>query len=99
MSLWLDDMEHLILLTEEDWHEGKYDKHASQREKDTWNFAALIRRNYELYFKYSFSVRGTYDRLPESFRPIFVEQIKRDFFGRGGMKYVDLDEFPPEFRK
>ena len=96
---WIDDLERLIALTESDWHAGVYDEDAPPPKREAWAFASRVRRIYELYFKYSFCVAGTYRRLPETVRHAFVEQIKRDFFHRKGMSLVDLAAFPPAFRK
>lgn len=95
----LDDLEYMIKLTEKDWNEGKFDKQACREAKDAWSFASDVRRLYELYFKYSFSrFIGSYWKLPESARPAFVEQIRRCFFHRPGMKFVDRSDFPEAFK-
>ena len=97
---WLDDLEKLEELTEQVWNGGEEDTRVPQTVRDVWNLAFKVRREYELYFKYTFACCvDTYRKLPGSVRPAFVEQIKRDFFHRKGMAFVDLNEFPPEFRK
>lgn len=97
---WLDDLENLMDLTEQVWNGGEEDVQAPQGTRNLWNLAFKVRREYELYFKYTFACCvDTYRHLPESARPAFVEQIKRDFFHRRGMKYVDMNDFPPAFRK
>ena len=95
---WLYDLERLIDLTEEVWNDGKYDGGASQEVRDMWGLAVNVRWMYELYFKNTFSsCVGVYRRLPESARPAFADQIRRDFFGRRGMSFVDMKPFPPAF--
>ena len=91
MALWLDDLELLIELTEKDWNGGKYggEWDVPPRTEEIREIAFLARRKYEMYFKYSINFAYTYRKLPESVRPAFVEQIKRDFFHRPGMKLVD----------
>lgn len=98
---WIDDVERLMELTEKDWYNERGKKwDAPLRDREIRAFSAHIRRLYELFFEKTFSsCVGTYNRLPESARPAFVEQIKRDFFHRRGMKYVDMNDFPPAFRK
>lgn len=39
-------------------------------------------------------VYASYEDLPESMRPAFVEQIKQDFFSRKGMMYVKKEDLP-----
>ena len=53
-----------------------------------------------MYFKYHFAddVFVSYRLLPEANRPAFVEQIKRDFFHRPEMKFVDRTRLPEAFR-
>jgi len=99
MAMWLDDLEQLAEVTGKAWNNGVYNRHAPQKEKAEWGFASKVRQTYDQYFKYSFNVQASYKRLPESIRSAFVEQIKRDFFHRKGMAFVDLSAFPPEFRE
>lgn len=88
---WLDDIERLIELTEKIWNGGKCAKgrDAQAGDVEMQRLAYWVRREYELFFKYNINFVDTYRRLPESARPAFVEQIKRDFFHRPGMKLVD----------
>ena len=51
--------------------------------------ARLARDKYRHYFTYNIDFGSTYRELPESARPAFAAQIKRDFFHRPGMKYVN----------
>ena len=61
-------------------------------------FASYVRWKYECYFTCMFAnCIDTYRRLPESARPAFADQIRRDFFGRRGMSFVDMKPFPPAF--
>lgn len=97
MAIWLDDLENLIVGSEQAWQDGVYDRHASHENKMKWGFASKVRKTYEHYFKYSFNVSDTYNRLPTDVRPVFVKQIKKDFLNRKGLKYIDRREFPREF--
>ena len=78
---------------------GKWDETGLQQGR--WHFAAKIRDMNELYFKFQFAdeVYLSYDNLPEEHRPAFVEQIKRDFFHRPEMKFVDRSRLPEAFRQ
>lgn len=69
-------------------------------ERKRREFALEIRDKDEKYFKYQFAgnVYVSYKHLPEEYRPTFVEQIKRDFFHRPEMKFVDKNRLPAPFR-
>ncbi len=91
-TLWLDDLERLIKLTEKEWNGGKcstpeWDEPPSKAEIRM--IALQARSIYKNYFTYSIDFVSTYRKLPKSDRPAFVAQIKRDFFHRPGMKYID----------
>ena len=90
-ALWLDDLERLIELTEKDWNGGKYipEWDESPRVTEIRTIARLARDKYRHYFTYNIDFGSTYRELPESARPAFAAQIKRDFFHRPGMKYVN----------
>ncbi len=90
-ALWLDDLERLIELTEKEWNDGKYIPKWDdpQRLTEIRGIALQVRDIYKHYFTYSINFGTTYRELPKSARPAFVEQIKRDFFHRPGMKYID----------
>ena len=90
-ALWLDDLERLIELTEKDWTGGKYipEWDESPRVTEIRTIARLARDKYRHYFTYNIDFGSTYRELPESARPAFAAQIKRDFFHRPGMKYVN----------
>ena len=91
-ALWLDDLERLIELTEQEWNGGKGcppEWNEPPNKAEIRMIALVVRGIYKHYFTYDINFAYTYRELPESVRPAFVEQIKRDFFNRPGMKYVD----------
>ena len=91
-ALWLDDLERLIELTEQEWNVGKGcppEWNEPPNNAQIRMIALVVRGIYKHYFTYDINFAYTYRELPESVRPAFVEQIKRDFFNRPGMKYVD----------
>ena len=97
---YLDDIEKLCELTDASLNVWQRTGKVTEGDSTKWRFANLVHREYEQYFKYQFSACvSSYENLPSSCRPAFVEQIKRDFFHRKGMALVGLNEFPPEFRK
>ena len=91
-ALWLDDLERLIELTEQEWNGGKGcppEWNEPPNTAESRMIALVVRGIYKHYCTYDINFAYTYRELPESVRPAFVEQIKRDFFNRPGMKYVD----------
>ncbi len=91
-ALWLDDLERLIELTEQEWNGGKGcppEWNEPPNKAEIRMIALVVRGIYKHYFTYDINFAYTYRKLPESVRSAFVEQIKRDFFNRPGMKYVD----------
>lgn len=96
-SEYLDDLEKMIELAEDARNDGAHWK--SVRENQMIRIARDLRWEYERYFRYQFGVLGDYQRLPPADRPAFVDQIKRDFFGRKGMVFVDKEDIPEAFKK
>ena len=85
----LDDLERIMELSAGDVGGADIEKS---------NFAYRVRRKYELFFSHRLSdCIGSYNALPSECRPSFVEQIKRDFFGRKGMEKVDIHSLPKAF--
>ena len=63
-------------------------------------FARDIRHRYNNFFKYQFRGNESYLQLPESMRPAFIEQLKRDFFIYSDVTNAFMWKmFPPELKK
>ena len=89
----LDDLERITALTGPEWVEEKESERAKRR-----FFASQVRRRYEHYFMFKLpGCTASYNHLPLEQRPAFVEQVKRDFFGRKGMEKVDVHSLPKAF--
>ena len=89
------------LATQEIFDKGKPERDGTNEKGDRWHFAWKIRDRNEMYFRFQFAdeVYLSYNNLPEEYRPAFVEQIKRDFFHRPEMKFVDRSRLPEAFRQ
>lgn len=96
----LNDIEKMCELTDAALNGERRTGKATDAESVKRHFSNLVHRDYDQYFRCQFdSCVSSFKTLPPSYRPAFVEQIKRDFFHRKGMALVDLSVFPPEFRK
>lgn len=63
------------------------------------NFAHRLRRRYAMFFADRlYDCACSYRNLPPERQTDFVEQVKRDFFGRRGMKNFRVGSLPEPFR-
>lgn len=96
----VNDVERVLDLTENSWTGGSDRQDRSEEDLRKEELFKMVRGLYERFFTYHLpSCSDGYRIIPPADRPAFVEQIKRDFFGRKGMAYVDMDEFPEAFKK
>lgn len=81
-------------------HGSGVSSHLSQKEAPEIGYARDVRWRLKRYFMYEFSGDAYYRKLPDEMKPVFIEQMKRDFF-----IYSDVTnaftwkDFPPELKK